>query len=147
MEVGPFINKLSDSIAKSSVLEAVISNPFTISLLFTAIAVIVIMAVFHIKPTAAAVARSSIYIYAITLLLMYLHQKSVFRAASEGSRTKDEQAVVGSVVASQRGGQSADDHVDVHAMLHGGGRAAASGVAPNLDELKIEDVKVGPRAV
>lgn len=115
-EVGAAINSISDWITKSPVLNTVISNPFTVSLLFTAIAVVIIMAVFHIKPSAAALARSSIYIYALTLLVMCLHQKSVTRTAFDESRSSEVQAVVGGVVASQRSGQSVD-YVDVRSTL------------------------------
>lgn len=117
-EVGAAINSISDWITKSPVLNRVISNPFTVSLLFTAIAVVIIMAVFHIKLSAAALARSSIYIYGVTLLVMCLHQKSVTRTAFDESRSSEVQAVVGGVVASQRSGKSVD-YVDVRSTLGG----------------------------
>ena len=149
-EVGTVINSVSDWITASPVLDSVISNPFTVSLLFTAIAVVVIMAVFHIKPSAASLVRSSIYLYGITLLVMCLHQKSVTRTAFDESRSSEVQAVVGGVVASQRGGQSVD-YVDVRSTLRQGAHAvvAHAVVAPpssarapvNFD---IEDATIKP---
>ena len=115
-EVGDVINSVSDWITKSPFLDSVISNPFTVSLLFTAIAVVVIMAVFHIKPAAATLVRTSIYLYVITLLVMCLHQKSITRAVFSESRSSEVQAVVGGVIASQRGGQS-DGCIDVRSAL------------------------------
>ena len=141
-EVGTVINSVSDWITKSPFLDSVISNPFTISLLFTAIAVVVIMAVFHIKPSAAPLVRTSIYLYVITLLVMCLHQKSITRAVFNESRSSEVQAVVGGIVASQRGGQSVD-YVDVRSTLQGQ-REAGAPPAPSSarEQFDIKDATI-----
>jgi hypothetical protein len=119
LDIGGAVNKFADWATKSPLLNAVIGNPFSVSLIITALVAIVVMAVFHYKlgkDNLKKAVRAAFYVYGTVLLVMFLHHHVVSNRIRD-THSSDMVSNLMSDINSQTKGGSFEGYVNVQENL------------------------------
>ena len=125
--LGGAVNSAADWACIAPVIRSVVSNPVFTALLITALATIVVMALYHQQIKHAGTrraARAVLYVFLIVTAVVFVHHYAVVRIARDTSQHKGVRDVFSSIQLS-RDVATPGDAVPVYPMGYEGGRSAA----------------------
>ena len=145
--LGNAVNNAADWACSAPIIRSVVSNPVFTALLITALAAIVVMALYHYPIKRAGVkrgVRALLYVFLIVTAVTFVHHYAVMRIARETTQQKGVRDVFSSIQQSRDVG--APGTVPVYPMGYEGPRfggaelGAPDNVAVGDGALVIEDV-------
>jgi hypothetical protein len=128
--LGNAVNNAADWACSAPIIRSVVSNPVFTALLITALAAIVVMALYHYQIKRAGVkrgVRALLYVFLIVTAVTFVHHYAVMRIARETTQQKGVRDVFSSIQQSRDVG--APGTVPVYPMGYEGQRAAVGGAA------------------
>lgn len=128
--LGNAVNNAADWACSAPIIRGVVSNPVFTALLITALAAIVVMALYHYQIKRAGAkrgVRALLYVFLIVTAVTFVHHYAVMRIARETTQQKGVRDVFSSIQQSRDVG--APGIVPVYPMGYEGQRAAVGGAA------------------
>jgi uncharacterized membrane protein len=108
-DIGGVINSAADWLCSAPIVRSVVSNPIFTALLITALAAIVVMALYHYQVKHAGLKRglrALLYVFLIVTAVMFVHHYAVLRSARMSAAQKGVRDVFSSIEQSRGAGIS-----------------------------------------
>ena len=91
LDIGAAVNSAADWASRAPIIKNIVSNPLITSLLITALAMIIIMSVFHHKiekSKTKQIMKASLYVYLAVAAVMFVHHYVTLRSAQDNNMTE-----------------------------------------------------------
>jgi len=128
--LGSAINSAADWVCGAPIIRSIVSNPVYTALLITALAAIVVMAIYHYQIKRAGTkraVRALLYVFLIVTAVVFVHHYAVMRMARETSQQSGVRDLFSSIQESR--GIGAAGTVPVYPMGYEGQRGTVGGSA------------------
>jgi hypothetical protein len=128
--LGSAINSAADWVCGAPIIRSIVSNPVYTAFLITALAAIVVMAIYHYQIKRAGTkraVRALLYVFLIVTAVVFVHHYAVMRMARETSQQSGVRDLFSSIQESR--GIGAAGTVPVYPMGYEGQRGTVGGSA------------------